>query len=226
MVVLEIKDVTKVYYSNGTPYTALSGISLKIRSGDFICIAGPSGSGKTTLLNIMGCLDTPTEGEVYINGRPVTGLSRAEAASIRLNNLGFVFQSFNLIPVLTAFENVEYVLLIKGLPRSERRDMVEDALNKVGLLDHSDKLPSELSGGQQQRVAVARAIVGMPSIILADEPTGNLDSGTGEEIINMFEQLNSKFGTTFLFSSHDPHIISRAGQVIQLCDGRINHAVA
>ncbi len=221
MSLIRFEKVSKTYGSGGIPVNALSNVDLEIKPGGFVCVAGPSGSGKTTLLNLMGGIDVPTEGIIYINGESVAGLSRTEAAAMRLKNMGFVFQSFNLIPVLTAYENVEYVLLLKGLSSSECKRRVMEVLDSVELNKEAMKRPGELSGGQQQRVAVARAIVSAPPIVLADEPTGNLDSKSGENLIKVFRTLNSEQKIAFVFSSHDPLIISNAERVVTLKDGRI-----
>ncbi len=228
MSLIELVNVSKTYRSDGQVLTALYPTDLLIRKGDFICVAGPSGSGKTTLLNLIGGIDVPTSGRVSIGNRSTTGLSRSAAAALRRTTIGFVFQSFNLIPVLTAFENIEYVLMLQGVAARERAERVGKALASVGLAGLADKRPGELSGGQQQRVAVARAIVGRPMIVLADEPTGSLDSKTGEELITLLESINRQHHTTFIFSSHDPRIINRARRILSLHDGRIvkDHTVA
>lgn len=221
MTVIKLENVSKVYRSNGLPVSVLQDINLEISRREFICVAGPSGSGKTTLLNLMGAIDLPTSGRVLINGKLNSDLSRSEAALLRLENTGFVFQSFNLIPVLSAFENVEYVLMIKGASKAERAERVMDVLKRVGLSKMAQKKPGELSGGEQQRVAVARAIVSSPPIVLADEPTGNLDSRTGMELLELFQSLNRDLGTTFVFSSHDSRVVACANRIITMCDGEI-----
>lgn len=200
---------------------ALRNISLKVEKGDFACVAGPSGSGKSTLLHIAGILDAPSAGGVFINGQQTGLFSRTAAALFRRKHIGFVFQRFNLIPVLTAFENVEYILTLQKISAKERKRDVERALDSVGLTAFMHQKAVNLSGGQQQRVAVARAIVARPQIILADEPTGSLDSETGSALIDLFENINQQQNTTFIFSSHDPRIISRASRVISLRDGEI-----
>jgi putative ABC transport system ATP-binding protein len=221
MMSIELSGVGKVFHTNSIPRTALADIDLRIESGEFACLAGPSGSGKTTLLNLIGALDTPTSGALLVDGCELTGLSRTEAARFRRERIGFVFQSFNLVPVLSAYENVEYTLLLRGMKERERRRRVEEVLDSVGLAEHMHKRPAELSGGQQQRVAVARAIVGEPAIVLADEPTGSLDSATGAGLLELLEAINRERGATFLFSSHDENIIGRARRVIMLKDGGI-----
>jgi putative ABC transport system ATP-binding protein len=216
---IQLSGVSKVYSADGVPVTALHPTDLVISEGEFTCIAGPSGSGKTTLLNLIGGIDTPTQGTVSIAGRKTTGMSRSKAAYFRLSRIGFIFQAHNLIPVLSAYENVEYVLLIKGVAASERRKLVMDALAGVGLAGILDKRPNQMSGGEQQRVAVARAIVASPSIVLADEPTASLDSATGAELVRLLSSLSEREGTTFVFSSHDPKIIECAERVLTLHDG-------
>jgi putative ABC transport system ATP-binding protein len=215
-----VKDVTKTYRLGATTVTALAGVSIRVEAGEFLAVAGPSGSGKTTLLNLIGCLDRPTSGEVVIDGEPVGGLSPGQQARFRARRLGFVFQTFSLIPVLTAWENVEYPLLLQ-----RRRDgvaaRVRAALEQVGLGDRARHRPAELSGGQQQRVAIARAQVTEPALVLADEPTANLDSRTGHEVVELMRRLNREHGTTFVFSTHDPRVITAADRVLELCDGRL-----
>jgi putative ABC transport system ATP-binding protein len=212
--------VSKTYRLGKLTVTALDGVSLTVASGEFLAVAGPSGSGKTTLLNLIGCLDTPTSGEVEIDGEPVSALSSGQRADLRARKLGFIFQTFNLIPVLTAYENVEYPLLIhrRGGDVATR---VRAALEQVGLADRARHRPTELSGGQQQRVAIARALVSEPALVLADEPTANLDSHTGHDIIELMRRLNRERGTTFVFSTHDPRIMTAADRVLEISDGRI-----
>lgn len=222
---IELRQASRVYNSGESSLTALYPVDLVVQEGEFVCVAGPSGSGKTTLLNLIGGLDTPSTGKVSIAGEMTNGLSRRGSARMRLDLLGFVFQTYNLIPVLTAYENVEYVLLLKGVPASERKTRVTTALRRVGLEGQMKKFPREMSGGQQQRVAVARAIVASPPIVLADEPTANLDSSTGKDLIDLMLGLNREQKITFVFSSHDPLIIERARRVITLLDGRIANDV-
>jgi len=224
--IVRLQGIERIYTDKGVPVHALQGIDLEIEKGAFTCLAGPSGSGKTTLLNIVGCLDRPSSGEVLIDGTTTTGMSRARLAALRGRTFGFVFQDFNLIPVLTAFENVEYVALLQGVEKKERAKRVREALAAVGLADFEDKRPAQLSGGQQQRVAVARAIVGRPAMVLADEPTANLDSVTAAELIALLERINSRHGTTFFFSSHDPAVIGRARRIVSMRDGRIEAVTA
>ena len=215
-----VTDVSKTYRLGKLTVTALDGVSLTVDAGEFLAVAGPSGSGKTTLLNLIGCLDTPTSGEVEIDGEPVSTLSEGRRADLRARKLGFIFQTFNLIPVLTAWENVEYPLLIhrRGGDVATR---VRAALDQVGLGDRARHRPPELSGGQQQRVAIARALVTDPALVLADEPTANLDSKTGHEIIELMRRLNRERGTTFVFSTHDPRIMKAADRVLEISDGRL-----
>jgi putative ABC transport system ATP-binding protein len=219
--IAEAQDVSKTYRLGSTLVEALRGISLEVAPGDFLAIAGPSGSGKTTLLNLLGCLDAPSAGRVVIDGEPVASLSADRLAELRARKIGFVFQTFNLIPVLSAFENVEYPLLIRKLPGAARRAAVVRALSGVGLSDVAAHRPAQLSGGQQQRVAIARALVGGPSLVLADEPTANLDSKTAQEIIDLMLLLNRTEGVTFVFSTHDSRVIRLASRVVEIRDGRI-----
>jgi len=215
-----VRDVSKTYRLGKVTVTALDGVSLAVKAGEFLAVAGPSGSGKTTLLNLIGCLDTPTSGEVVIDGEAISGLSAGRRADLRSRKLGFVFQTFNLIPVLTAWENVEYPLLLQRR-RGDVADRVRAALEHVGLADRARHRPPELSGGQQQRVAIARALVTEPALVLADEPTANLDSRTGHEIVELMRRLNRERGTTFVFSTHDPRIVNAADRVLEISDGRL-----
>ena len=218
--VVSVKDVSKTYRLGSQTVTALAEVSLTVGAGEFMAVAGPSGSGKTTLLNLIGCLDVPTSGEIAIDGEPITRLTAGRRADLRARKLGFIFQTFNLIPVLTAWENVEYPLLIHRR-RGDTASRVHQALEQVGLGERARHRPSELSGGQQQRVAIARALVGEPSLVLADEPTANLDSATGREIVDLMRRLNRERGTTFVFSTHDPRIMSAADRVVEISDGRL-----
>lgn len=221
MDLIRLNGVAKTYAADGVPVTALHPTDLVVNRGEFLCIAGPSGSGKTTLLNLIGGIDTPSTGTVSVAGQVTGGLSRSKAARFRLANIGFIFQAHNLIPVLSAYENVEYLLLLRGMGASERRERATSALAGVGLADKMGKRPNQMSGGEQQRVAVARAIAGCPPIVLADEPTASLDSATGEGLVNLLHSLSVREGITFIFSSHDPRVIGRAGRVIRLEDGAI-----
>jgi len=200
---------------------ALAGVTMSVDSGDFVCLAGPSGSGKTTLLNLMGLLDLPSRGQVSLLGHDTRDLSLRQRAIFRRAHLGFIFQAYNLIPVLSVAENIEYPLILNGQKAQERSRLTRQALDLVGLNDHRHKRPGQLSGGQQQRVAVARAIAGSPPLILADEPTGSLDSETGAALIELLLGLNQELGTTFVFSSHDPKVIAQARRVVTLHDGQI-----
>lgn len=219
--VIDAHNLTKVYDSKTIPVYALNGVHLHIRRGEFTAIKGPSGSGKTTLLNMIGGLDLPTEGYVEVNGVNITSLKGNALIDFRLNNIGFVFQSYNLIPVLTASENIEFIMLLQKRTTKEREQRVKELLTEVGLADKADKRPAELSGGQQQRVAVARALAPKPQFILADEPTANLDSVSAGNLLDLMAQLNREENMTFIFSTHDQRVIDRARRVITLEDGKI-----
>jgi len=217
-----LTDVRKTYRVGDLEVPAVRGVTLEIEPAAFLSIAGPSGSGKTTLLNLLGALDTATGGTIEVGGWATTGLSAHDLADFRNAHLGFVFQTFNLIPVLTARENVELPLQLQGLrERADRRDRVERILTEVGLGDLMDRRPTELSGGQQQRVAIARALVKGPALVLADEPTANLDSVTAGEIMALMKAMNQRFGTTFVFSTHDPLVMAHATRIVRLRDGRV-----
>jgi len=222
MAVLEARKVTKTYETRGVLTRALAGVDLRIDEGEFTALSGPSGSGKTTLLNLFGALDEPTDGEILLDGRNLASLSPAKLSDLRLRKIGFVFQAYNLIPVLSARENVEFVMELQGVSATERRQRAEDLLRAVGLEGLGAKRPLEMSGGQQQRVAVARAIASHPRIVLADEPTANLDSGTAERLLELMEQLNRERGVTFLFSTHDPLVMDKARRNVHLHDGQIS----
>jgi len=219
--IIEAIDVTKVYETRGVETRALNSVSLGLEAGEFSALAGPSGSGKTTLLNLLGALDTPTSGKIQLEGAQFSELSPAALSELRLHKLGFVFQAYNLIPVLTARENVEFVMELQGLPASERRERALSVLERVGLADLGDKRPLEMSGGQQQRVAVARAIASRPRVVLADEPTANLDSETAARLLELMAELNREDAVTFLFSTHDPMVMEAARRVVRLRDGRV-----
>jgi putative ABC transport system ATP-binding protein len=219
---IRMRQVTRVYKEGALEVLALRGVDLDVAEGEFTALAGPSGSGKTTLLNVIGVLDKPTSGRVEVAGTDVTRLERGEAAEWRLEKVGFIFQAYNLVPVLTAFENAEFTLLLRGVPARERREKVVPLLERVGLGDHLDRRPSELSGGQQQRVAVVRALATKPALVLADEPTANLDSETSADLLDLMLELNQELQTTFLFSTHDPVVIERARRVVRLLDGRVD----
>jgi putative ABC transport system ATP-binding protein len=218
---IEVRGVTRVYHQGSLEVHALRGVDLEVEGGEYTALAGPSGSGKTTLLNIIGVLDHPTEGTVRIDGSDVTDMDRGEAADFRLAHVGFIFQAYNLVPVLTAYENAEFTLLLRGVAPDRRRGTVEPLLERVGLGDLMDRKPHELSGGQQQRVAIVRALATEPSIVLADEPTANLDSETSEELLDLMLELNRELSTTFLFSSHDELVLERARRTVRLLDGRV-----
>ena len=218
---ISIRNVTKVYRSGTTEVAALRGVSLEVNRGEFLAIAGPSGSGKSTLLNLIGCLDAATAGEVLIDDQAVSGMNRKQLALFRRNHLGFVFQSFNLIPVLTAYENVSLALSLLTLDAREVRTRSLQMLGEVGLEDMPGRRPGELSGGQQQRVAIARALVKEPQIVLADEPTANVDSEIGEGLLELMRRLNRQLGSTFIFSTHDAMVMDYADRLVRLQDGRI-----
>ncbi len=221
--VLELEEVTKVYQQGDQQVSALRGITMTVRSGEFAALSGPSGSGKTTALNLIGALDTPTSGSVRLEGADLGTLSRKELSHLRRDRIGFVFQAYNLLPVLSAYENAEIVMAVQGVAESKRRERVMGLLARVGLAGMEHRRPSELSGGQQQRVAIARAIAAEPALVLADEPTANVDSATAESLLEMMETLNQEHGVTFLFSTHDPRVMARARRVIRLVDGRIEN---
>lgn len=219
--IVRVTDVEKVYDENGVPVQALRGINLTVGKGDFSVIAGPSGSGKTTLLNIVGTLDKPTHGKVLLDGEDMATKTRHELANIRLKKIGFVFQAYNLNPVLSALENIEFTMMLRGIPSDERKRRSLALMEQLGIAELAHKRPNEMSGGQQQRVAVARAISNEPRLVLADEPTANLDSETAAKLLELMEDLNQKNGITFVFSSHDPQVIERAHRLLILKDGRI-----
>ncbi|MCX6581277.1 MAG: ABC transporter ATP-binding protein [Candidatus Aminicenantes bacterium] len=219
--IISTEDVKKIYKDNGVEVPAVRGISMTITPGEFTAVVGPSGSGKTTFLNIISGLDNPSGGKVLLKGKPLSEMKGKELSDFRRDHIGFIFQAYNLIPVLTVEENVEYIMLLQGIPKKERRQRVLEILRKVGLEEYIDRLPPKLSGGQQQRVAIARAMVSKPDLILADEPTANLDSKTGAELLDMMRELNRTTGMTFLFSTHDKMIMDRARRVITLQDGLV-----
>ncbi len=221
MALIELYNVSKIYRLGSQEVKALDNVSLTFERGEFSVLAGPSGSGKTTALNLIGCLDRPSSGQVSVNGTDLTGATPKQAADFRLQNIGFIFQSYNLIPVLTAAENAEFTLMLQGMKRIARRQRVSELFTDLGIGGLEDRRPADLSGGQQQRVAIARAMAAEPSVILADEPTANLDSATAEDLLGLMRHLNQEHGTTFIFSSHDERVISRARRVITLEDGRL-----
>ena len=220
--VVALRDVTKLYTQGSLEVQALHGLNLTVRKGEFTALIGPSGSGKTTTLNLVGGLDSPTNGSVIVEGVDLGGLNRKELSRLRRDRIGFVFQSYNLIPVLTAYENAEMVMWVQGVPAQERRERVMDLLHAVGLDGMEDRKPTELSGGQQQRVAIARAIASDPAVVLADEPTANVDSETAEMLISLMETLNRDRGVTFLFSTHDHRVVERVKRVVRLVDGSVD----
>jgi putative ABC transport system ATP-binding protein len=221
MAIIELRGVEKVYDAGAVPVHALKDISLDIEHGEFTTVVGPSGSGKTTLLNLIGGLDSPTRGSIRLDGIDLSTLARGDLVDFRLRHIGFVFQAYNLIPVLTSEENVEFVLLLQGTAKAERRRAVRELLEDVGLAEKRSSRVSDLSGGQQQRVAVARALASHPSFVLADEPTANLDTDAANTLLDIMAQLNGDRKTTFVFSTHDPRVVERARRVIRLVDGRI-----
>ena len=219
--IVETKDLKKIFEQGELKVTALRDIDLKVDKGEFVCLSGPSGSGKTTLLNMIGGLDNSTAGEIHVDGLRVDQMEKAELAEMRLRKVGFVFQAYNLIPVLTAQENVEFVMQLQGMHKDERAEKSRAILKEVGLEGMEDRRPAELSGGQQQRVAVARAIVSGPALVLADEPTANLDSKTAENLLQMMREMNETHKVTFVISTHDPLVMSYAKRLIKLHDGLI-----
>jgi putative ABC transport system ATP-binding protein len=221
MPLIELRNVTKIYPLGHQQVTAVADLSLVIEQGEFTVLAGPSGSGKTTVLNLIGCLDQPTEGTVSVEGSDIGRRSVKALADFRLRKIGFIFQSYNLIPVLTAEENAEFTLMLQGVAREERRKRVGALFAELGIAGLENRRPNDLSGGQQQRVAVARAMAADPAVILADEPTANLDSKTAEDLLAQMRRLNAEKGTTFVFSSHDPLVISHARRIVRLRDGRL-----
>jgi putative ABC transport system ATP-binding protein len=225
MALIELKKVSKIYDDNAVPVRALNDVDLKIEKEEFTAIVGPSGSGKTTLLNVVGGLDKPTSGNIIIDGTDISTFKTDKMISFRLHNIGFVFQAYNLIPVFTAKENVEFIMLLQGTPKEEREKKAVELLEAVDLGDRINSRPTELSGGQQQRVAVARALASEPSFVLADEPTANLDSVTANNLLDLMEKLNRDHKTTFVFSTHDARVIERAYRVVTLRDGAVESDV-
>jgi putative ABC transport system ATP-binding protein len=219
--IVRLAGVSRVYRQGNVEVRAVDRLDLDIRAGEFSALCGPSGSGKTTILNMIGALDAPSEGAVYLEGRNLVELSRSALSRFRRDRVGFVFQSYNLIPVLTAYENAEFVLALQNVPAVERKARVMAVLREVGMADYANRRPDELSGGQQQRVAIARAVVSEPAIVLADEPTANVDSEAATTILDLMEQLNRDKGVTFLFSTHDQRVMDRARRLIRLRDGRL-----
>ncbi len=220
--VIRLEGVHREYVTQGETIHALDGVDLSVKAGGFLVLAGPSGSGKSTMLNLIGALDKPTRGEIYIDGHPLSGLERRGLAELRRDRIGFVFQSYNLIPVLSIRENVEYVMLLQGVSAQERLERSKAILEELGLGSMMDRRPAELSGGQQQRAAVARAVVARPALVLADEPTANLDSKTSSALMDSMMELNRSHGTTFISSTHDHALMERASRLVLLKDGRID----
>ncbi|NLV83893.1 MAG: ABC transporter ATP-binding protein [Spirochaetales bacterium] len=218
---IRIDKVVREYKTGETVVPALRSVSLEIKNGEFLSIAGPSGSGKTTLLNLIGCIDAPDGGEIWIDDQAVSKMDTRQKTDFRRNNLGFIFQTYNLIPVLTAYENVSFVLSILSVEDSEIKKRTMQILEEVGLKGMEHRRPDKLSGGQQQRIAIARALIKQPKIILADEPTANLDSATGEDILRLMKQMNERYGTTFIFSTHDKMVMDWADRLVMLHDGSI-----
>ena len=221
MEILRTEKLEKTYQDNGVPVHAIKGIDLTIEKGEFLVIAGPSGSGKTTLLNLLGALDKPTNGKVFFESEDLTQKNKNQLSSIRLHKLGFIFQAYNLIPVLSAIENIEFSMMLLGVPDSERESKALALMDELGIKELAHKRPNEMSGGQQQRIAVARAIVNNPSVVLADEPTANLDSVTAGHLLDLMGRMNNEKNITFIFSSHDKQVMDRAKRLLILKDGRI-----
>lgn len=221
MKVIEIKDVHKIYHADGISVHAVNGVSLTFQEGEFAAIVGPSGSGKTTLLNLLGGLDMPTSGQILVNGTNLSVLKSSGLTDFRMKNIGFVFQSYNLIPVLTASENIDFIMSLQKWPRVKREERTRELLAAIGLSDRAASRPAKMSGGQQQRVAVARALATKPRFVLADEPTANLDSRSASSLLEIMETLNLEEKTTFIFSTHDPRVVKMARRVITLEDGRV-----
>ncbi|MFW5968667.1 MAG: ABC transporter ATP-binding protein [Persicimonas sp.] len=218
---IQVRGVERIYRQGTVEVQALRGVDLDIDEGEFSALAGPSGSGKTTLLNAIGCLDTPTSGSVEIDGEEVTGFDKTEGAKYRLEHIGFVFQAYNLIPVFTAYENAEFVLMLQGVEPARRKEIVGELFERVGIAEYVDRKPHELSGGQQQRVAIVRALAAQPRMVLADEPTANLDSDTSADLLDLMLELNQEHDVTFLFSTHDELVMERARRIIRLDSGRV-----
>ncbi|HPC02847.1 MAG TPA: ABC transporter ATP-binding protein [Syntrophales bacterium] len=222
MIMVACEDVNKIYRQGKMEVRALNGVTLSVERGEFMALAGPSGSGKTTLLNLIGGLDSADGGRIVVDGNSLETMRSSDLADLRLRKIGFVFQSFNLIPVLSALENVEFIMLLQGVPPGERRKRAAAVLEEVGLAGMGNRRPAELSGGQQQRVAVARAIVSGPSIVLADEPTANLDSVTGSGLLELMRRMNDEKQVTFIFSTHDRMVMDHARRIVRILDGRVD----
>lgn len=222
MEIIKTEQLTKNFIQGEFTVQALRGIDLSVNKGEFAALVGPSGSGKSTLLNCLGALDTPTSGRVFIDGKPLDTLKPKELSDFRLHNVGFVFQAYNLIPVLTAYENVEYILVLQGIDKNERKERVKSMFGDMKMTDLLDRFPRQISGGQQQRVAVARALISNPRVVLADEPTANLDGTNADHLLDIMQEMCEKTGTTFLFSTHDERVMRRAKRLIHLLDGVIS----
>lgn len=222
MSLIDVRNVEKIYQLGRTRVPALKGVSFAVHPGEFISIMGPSGCGKTTLLNLIGCIDRATSGEILVEDTSVDDLSDNEEAEMRLHKIGFIFQSFNLIPVLNVYENIEFPMILAGTPKKKRREFIMYLIEEVGLQDFVDHKPDELSGGQRQRVAIARALINKPKMVIADEPTANLDSETGDMVLQLMRELNERDQVTFIFSTHNPDVNRYAGRVIRLKDGLIS----
>ncbi len=223
MALVQIENVSKIYQTGEIEIAALSDINLSIEKSAFVSFVGPSGSGKTTMLNMIGCLDKPSSGRILVDGQQVDSFNRQKRAAFRGDVIGFIFQSFNLFPVLTAYENVEYPLvMVKNEPAAKREEMILNVLESVGMLNQKDKFPDQLSGGQKQRIAVARALVTQPKLVMADEPTANLDKTSSINVIRLMREMKDKFGTTFIFSTHDPRIMEEAETTFTLVDGKLS----
>ncbi len=220
-ILVKVKDVSKQYAFGKQTLVALNNISLSVSRSEFLALAGPSGSGKSTLLNMIGCIDIPTRGSIYIEGKMIANYNPNQLADLRAKKIGFIFQTFNLLPVLSALENVEYPLRRFAIDKRRRRELAKRYLKLVGMHEFSGHRPNQLSGGQRQRVAIARALVASPSIVLADEPTANLDHKTGESILELMKQINEDIRTTFIFSTHDPQVMEMAGRIVRLNDGEL-----
>ena len=221
MEILRTENLEKIYDDDGVPVHALRGINLTINRGEYLVIAGPSGSGKTTLLNLLGTLDKPTKGKIYFENKDITNKKKRELSDFRLHKFGFIFQAYNLIPVLTALENIEFTMMLLGIPEKERRRRAFNLMDELGIKELANKRPNDMSGGQQQRVAAVRAIINNPAVVLADEPTANLDSKTGDILLDMMKKMNKEKNITFIFSSHDKQVMDRAERLLILKDGLI-----
>ncbi|MEE2961839.1 MAG: ABC transporter ATP-binding protein [Myxococcota bacterium] len=219
--IIELKNITKVYRQGELDVHALRGLDLTIKTGEFTAISGPSGSGKTTALNLIGALDKPTSGDIHLEGNDLKAMGQRALSHLRRDRIGFVFQAYNLMPILTAYENAETVLALQGVAAQKRKEIVMKLLEDVGLEGMADRRPNQLSGGQQQRVAIARAMASRPAVILADEPTANVDSETASRLLDLMKKLNEEHGTTFVFSTHDPRVMESAKRLIRLVDGKV-----